>query len=136
MADIRRTIGSGAEWEPIVGYSRVVRIGQMVAVAGTTASVPGGGVIGEDDPAEQTREVIRRIEAALRAVGAALTDVIRTRIFVTDISSWEQVGRVHGEFFAAIRPVATMVQVAALIEPRLLVEIEADAMVIDQPAVE
>ena len=136
MTDTRRSIGSGVAWETIVGYSRAVRIGQIVAVAGTTAALPGGGVVGKDDPAEQTREVIRRIEAALVAVGATLNDVVRTRMFVTDIASWEQIGRAHGEFFADIRPVATMVQVAALIEPQLLVEIEADAVVTDQPAVE
>jgi enamine deaminase RidA (YjgF/YER057c/UK114 family) len=136
MTESRRTIGSGAAWEPIVGYSRAVRIGQTVAVAGTTAALPGGGVVGPDDPGEQTREVIRRIEAALVQLGATLNDVVRTRMFVTDIASWEQIGRAHGEFFAAIRPVATMVQVAALIEPQLLVEIEADAVVTGQPDVE
>jgi enamine deaminase RidA (YjgF/YER057c/UK114 family) len=136
MADIRRTVGSGTAWEPIVGYSRAVRIGSMVAVAGTTAALPGGGVVGPDDPAEQTREVIRRIEGALAAVGAALTDVVRTRMFVVDIATWEAVGRAHGEFFADIRPVSTMVQVAALIAPELLVEIEVDAVVTDHSAVE
>jgi len=136
MTGSRRTIGTGAAWEPIVGYARAVRVGQTVVVAGTTAALPGGGVVGKDDPAEQTREVIRRIEAALVQVGATLNDVVRTRMFVTDIARWEQIGRAHGEFFADIRPVSTMVQVASLIEPQLLVEIEADAVVTDHPAAE
>jgi enamine deaminase RidA (YjgF/YER057c/UK114 family) len=136
MTGSRRTIGTGAAWEPIVGYARAVRIGQTVVVAGTTAALPGGGVVGKDDPAEQTREVIRRIEAALVQVGATLNDVVRTRMFVTDIARWEQIGRAHGEFFVDIRPVSTMVQVASLIEPQLLVEIEADAVVTDHPAAE
>jgi enamine deaminase RidA (YjgF/YER057c/UK114 family) len=115
----RHTVLSGSEYESIVGYSRAVRTGPYIAVAGTTAE--GDGI------AAQTREVLRRIETALREAGGSLTDVIRTRIFVTDISLWEEVGAVHAEVFGQIRPVTTMVEVSALISPGLLVEIEADA---------
>jgi len=125
----RRTVSSGAVWEPVIGYSRAVRVGSWVSVAGTTAALPGGDVVGGNDIAEQTREAIRRIEAALHEAGASLEHVVRTRIFVTDISRWEEVGRAHGEFFADIRPVASMLEISALIEPQLLVEIEADAVV-------
>jgi enamine deaminase RidA (YjgF/YER057c/UK114 family) len=124
----RQLISSGAVWEPVVGYSRAVRCGDWVVVAGTTAAGPHGPV-GGDDPAAQTREALRRIAAALAEAGATLDDVVRTRIFVTDISRWEEVGRAHGEVFAGIRPAASMVEVSALIEPGLLVEIEADAYV-------
>jgi enamine deaminase RidA (YjgF/YER057c/UK114 family) len=124
----RRLVGSGAVWEPVVGYSRAVRVGPWVAVSGTTAAADAGPV-GGDDIAEQTREALRRIGAALVHAGARLDDVVRTRIFVTDISRWEEVGRAHGEVFCAIRPAATMVEVSALIEPGLLVEVEADAYV-------
>jgi len=116
-------IGSGSEFEDAVGYSRAVRTGPFVAVAGTT----GNGA----DITEQTRDALRRIEAALRQVGAGLGDVVRTRIFVTDIGQWRAVGAVHAEIFGHIRPVSTMVEVAALITPELLVEIEADAIVGD-----
>ena len=122
------TVGSGGPWEDMVGYSRAVRVGPWVTVAGTTAALPDGGVVAPGDPGGQTREVIRRIALALEQVGASLADVVRTRMFVTDISRWEEVGRVHGEFFAGLRPAATMVQVSALIDPALLVEIEADAV--------
>jgi len=122
-------VSTGAVWEPLVGYSRAVRVGSWVSVAGTTAALPDGGVVGSDDPAEQAREAIRRIAAALAQVGAGLEHVVRTRMYVTDISRWEEVGRAHGEFFADIRPASTMVEVAALIEPALLVEVEADAVV-------
>jgi enamine deaminase RidA (YjgF/YER057c/UK114 family) len=115
----RVNVSSGSEFESVVGYSRAVRVGSHVAVAGTTG---GGG-----DIAAQTREALRRIEIALREVGAALTDVVRTRIYVTDIARWEEVGAVHAEIFGDIRPVATMVEVSALIAPDLLVEIEVDA---------
>jgi enamine deaminase RidA (YjgF/YER057c/UK114 family) len=108
-----------------------VRIGNWVSVAGTTAADPAGGAVGGADIRAQTREAIRRIEAALAQVGAGLADVVRTRIFVTDISRWEEVGRAHGEFFADIRPAASMVEVRALIAPELLVEIEADAVIGD-----
>ncbi len=126
---MRQNVSSGARWEPVVGYSRAVRIGNWISVAGTTAAEPGGGAIGGWDIAEQTREAIRRIAAALEQAGAGLSDVVRTRIFVTDISRWEEVGRAHGEFFADIRPAASMLEVSALIAPELLVEIEADAVV-------
>ncbi|GAS95400.1 endoribonuclease L-PSP [Mycolicibacterium canariasense] len=119
MPDSRINIASGSEFEAAVGYSRAVRIGDHVAVSGTTA--PGGSV------AEQTRAALRRIEAALAEAGAALSDVVRTRMFVTDISRWQEIGAVHREFFGDIRPVTTMVEVSALISPELLVEIEADA---------
>lgn len=125
----RQVVSSGAAWEGVVGYSRAVRAGAWVAVAGTTAAAEGGGAVGGDDAATQTREVLRRIEAALAEVGASLVDVVRTRIYVTDISRWEEIGRVHGEYFGTVRPAATMVEVAALIDPALLVEIEADAVV-------
>lgn len=127
LADTRRTVSSGAVWEPVVGYSRAVRIGSWVAVAGTTAAGPDGPV-GGNDPAAQTREAIRRIASALNELNVSLQDVIRTRIFVTDISRWEEIGRAHGEAFGDIRPAASMVEVKALIDPALLVEIEADAV--------
>lgn len=119
----RVTVSSGSPFEAEVGYSRAVRVGPFVAVAGTTAPGPTAG--------EQTREALRRIASALDEVGASLSDVIRTRIFVTDIASWPEVGAVHAEIFGAIRPVATMVEVSALIDPGLLVEIEADAYLDD-----
>ena len=112
-----------------MGYSRAVRVGNWVSVAGTTAADPSGGAVGGADIGAQTREAIRRIAAALSEVDAGLADVVRSRIFVTDISKWEEVGRAHGEFFAHIRPAASMVEVRALIAPELLVEIEADAVV-------
>jgi enamine deaminase RidA (YjgF/YER057c/UK114 family) len=117
----RVNISSGVEFEAVVGYSRAVRVGPVIAVAGTTGA--GDGI------AAQTRDALRRIEIALQQAGAELTDVIRTRIFVTDISQWRDVGAVHAEIFADIRPAATMVEVAALISPELLVEIEVDAYV-------
>ncbi len=125
----RQLVPSGAMWESTVGYSRAVRVGSWVSVAGTTAARPGGGAVGGDDIAEQAREAIRRISEALGQVGASLEHVVRTRMFVTDISRWEEVGRAHGEFFGDIRPAASMLEVRALIEPELLVEIEADAVI-------
>jgi enamine deaminase RidA (YjgF/YER057c/UK114 family) len=127
----RQTVSSGGTYEPLIGYSRAVRVGNWVSVAGTTAARPGGGAVGGDDIAEQTREAIRRIEAALHAAGGRLEDVVRTRMFVTDISRWEEVGQAHGEFFADIRPAASMLEVKALIAPDLLVEVEADAILAD-----
>jgi enamine deaminase RidA (YjgF/YER057c/UK114 family) len=124
----RQLVSSGAVWEPVVGYSRAVRVGNWVSVAGTTAAAPGGGAVGGDDVAAQAREALRRIAAALAQVGAGLQDVVRTRMFVTDISRWEEVGRAHGEVFGSIRPATSMVEVSALIDPALLVEIEADAV--------
>jgi enamine deaminase RidA (YjgF/YER057c/UK114 family) len=125
----RQVVFSGTAWESTVGYSRAVRVGSWVSVAGTTAARPGGGAVGGDDIAEQTREAIRRIAAALEQVGAGLEHVVRTRMFVTDISRWEEVGRAHGEFFGDIRPAASMLEVRALIEPELLIEVEADAVI-------
>lgn len=126
----RLLVPSGAVWEDVVGYSRAVRVGPWVSVAGTTAALPGGGAVGGDDPAEQTREALRRIAAALEQAGASMADVVRTRLYVTDISRWEEVGRAHGEVFGAIRPATSMVEVSALIDPALLVEVEADAVVL------
>jgi enamine deaminase RidA (YjgF/YER057c/UK114 family) len=125
----RKTVSSGSKWEPIIGYSRAVRVGPFIAVSGTTATGPGGEVVGIGDPYEQTRVVLRKIQSALEDAGATLGDVVRTRIFVTDISRWEEVGRAHREFFGEIRPAATMVEVRSLIDKHLLVEIEADAYV-------
>jgi enamine deaminase RidA (YjgF/YER057c/UK114 family) len=125
--------GSGAPWEPVVGYARALRAGRLVYVSGTTAALPGGGVVGGDDVAEQARECLRRFEAVLTRAGGALTDVVRTRMYVTDIDRWEAVGRVHGDFFGDARPASTMVEVSRLIAPDLLVEIEADAVVAGGP---
>lgn len=126
---MRQQISSGAVWEEIVGYSRAIRIGNVVEVAGTTAVDEEGNVVGGDDPGAQTRYILQKIEGALVAAGASMQDVVRTRIFVTDIRRWEAVGRTHGEFFRAVKPVATMVEVSALISPDLLVEIEVTAVV-------
>lgn len=125
----RINISSGAQWEEIVGYSRAVRIGNLVEVAGTTAVDETGQVVGIDDPAAQTRFILQKIEKALHKAGATLDDVIRTRLFVTDISRWEEIGRAHGEFFQTIKPASSMVEVKALISPALLVEIEVTAVV-------
>ncbi|MBF9143985.1 RidA family protein [Hymenobacter properus] len=125
---MRQLISSGAPWEPIVGYSRAVRVGNVVEVAGTTAQ-DGDVITGEGDVYAQTKRALEKIGEALAAAGASFADVVRTRIFVTDISQWEAVGRAHGEVFGAIRPAASMLEVKALIDSRLLVEIEATAII-------
>ncbi len=129
----RQVFGSGARWEPIAGYSRTVRVGPFVTVAGTTAWDEHGNIVGVGDMHAQAVQALHNIERALTAAGAALADVVRTRAFVTDITRWEEVAKAHGEFFRDIRPAFTMVQVAHLVDPRMLVEIEADAIVADAP---
>jgi enamine deaminase RidA (YjgF/YER057c/UK114 family) len=126
---MRQRVSSGAPWEPIVGYSRAVRVGNHVHVAGTTATDAQGQVVGAGDPYLQARFILQKIGAALAEAGARLEDVVRTRMFVTDVSRWPDIGRAHGEVFGAIRPVTTMVQVSALIAPEYLVEIEAEAII-------
>ena len=125
----RRLVSSGAVWESVVGYSRAVRVGPWVSVAGTTAAAEGGGAVGGDDVGAQAREALRRIVAALERAGAGPEHVVRTRMFVTDISRWEEVGRAHGAVFGDIRPATSMVEVSGLIDTALLVEIEADAVI-------
>lgn len=125
----RINISSGAKWEDIVGYSRAVRIGNIVEVAGTTAVDEQGNVVGLNAPYEQTRFIFTKIEKTLQEAGASLQDVIRTRMFVTDISKWEEFGRAHGEFFRTIKPAASMIEVKGLISPELLVEIEVTATI-------
>lgn len=127
----RQNISSGASWEDVVGYSRAVRIGNIVEVAGTTAVDEQGNVVGAGDPYQQTCFALTKIEQALIAAGAARRDVIRTRMFVTDITRWEEIGRAHGEFFRDIKPAASMIEIKSLISPELLVEIEATAVLSD-----
>jgi enamine deaminase RidA (YjgF/YER057c/UK114 family) len=129
---LRRTnFATGTPWEPVVGYSRAVRVGPMVFVSGTTATDPDGQLVGRGDAGLQTRQALANIRAALERAGARLEDVVRTRIYVRDIGQWQAVGQEHGAVFGAIRPATAMVEVSALVDPDMLVEIEADAWVID-----
>ncbi|MFD0692709.1 RidA family protein [Paenibacillus sp. GCM10027628] len=127
----RAKVFTGSPWEPLVGYCRAIRVGNRIEVAGTTA-MKDGEVVGVDNPYEQALYILQTIEQALLELGAQMSDVVRTRMFVTDISKWTEIGKAHGEFFRDVQPVATMVEVKALIDPQLLVEIEVEAVVEDE----